>query len=70
LLSDHELRPHLEAGDAIAFVGLAEKWRDIEKQTENLGFGISYAVSLAKKKAEDPGLIRVSPMRQELKRAA
>jgi hypothetical protein len=72
LLRDDELRPHLQAGDAIAFVGLAGKWRDIERQVEKLGFGNSYAVSLAKRKAGDPGFIRVSPTTQDklLKTAA
>jgi hypothetical protein len=62
LLRDEELRPHLQAGDAVAFVGLADKWKNIERQIEHLGFGDFYAVSLAKKRAGDPGLIRVSPL--------
>ena len=65
LLRDEELRLHLEAGDALAFVGLAEKWKNIERQVESLGFGASYAVSLAKKRPGDPGFIRVSPIRLE-----
>jgi hypothetical protein len=62
LLRDEELRPHLQAGDAVAFVGLADNWRNIERQVEHLGFGDSYAVSKAKKQAGEPGLIRVSPI--------
>jgi hypothetical protein len=61
LLRDEELRLHLQAGDAVAFVGLADKWKNIERQVEHLGFGDSYAVSLVKR-ASDPGFIRVSPV--------
>jgi len=63
LLQDTELRPHLEAGDAIAFVGLARQWKHLERQIERLGFGDLYAVSVAKKRTGDPGFIRVSPVR-------
>ena len=66
LLKDEEIRIHLEAGDTIAFVGLGDKWKDLERQVERLGFGDSYAVSLAKKRRADPGFIRVSPIRTKL----
>ena len=32
LLKDEEIRIHLEAGDTIAFVGLGDKWKDLERQ--------------------------------------
>ena len=63
LLRDEELLPHLRCKDAIGFVGLAQNWKEIERQVERLGFGDSYAVSLGKKRLHDPGFIRVTPVR-------
>jgi hypothetical protein len=63
LLRDEELRFHLAAGDTIAFVGLASKWKYLERQVERLGFGDSYAVTVAKKRTGDSGFIRVSPVK-------
>jgi hypothetical protein len=63
LLKDEEIQLHLNAGHAIAFVGLADKWKELDRQVERLGFGDLYAVSLSKKRRSDPGFIRVSPVR-------
>ncbi len=64
LLSDDELRPHLERGDSVAFTGLAKAWQEIESQVERLGFGTHYAVSRARKAAAagEQEVIRVSPV--------
>ena len=42
LLSDEELRPHLERGDSVVFSGIAKAWQEIERQ---IGFGDNYDVS-------------------------
>jgi hypothetical protein len=63
LLRDEELLRHLKSQEVIVFVGLAQKWKDIEHQVERLGFGGSYAVSIGKKRRRDPGFIRVSPVK-------
>jgi hypothetical protein len=67
LLSDEELRPHLERGDVVVFEGLGCEWEEIERQVERLGFGDAYAVSRSRK-AGVPGeqaIIRVSPVRTQ-----
>jgi hypothetical protein len=69
MLKDEEIRPHLEAGEQIAFVGLAHKWKQLERQVDRLGFGDSYTVSLAKKRRSDPGFIRVSPLAADFTRS-
>ena len=65
LLSDEELRPHLERGDVIAFKGVGREWEEIERQVERLGFGDKYAVSRARRAgaAGEETSIRVSPVR-------
>jgi hypothetical protein len=65
LLSDDELRSHLERGDSLVFDGLAQEWHEIEHQVERLGFGDSYGVSRGRspKRQGEPERIRVSPLR-------
>ena len=66
LLSDDELRPHLERGDSVVFSGIAKAWQEIERQVERLGFGDNYAVSLTKRAgtARERDVTRVSPVRR------
>ena len=66
LLSDEELRPHLERGDSVAFSGIANAWQEIERQVERLGFGDNYAVSRTRGEGatREQGAIRVSPVRR------
>ena len=64
LLSDDELRPHLERGDSVVFSGIAKAWQEIERQVERLGFGDIYAVSLTKGAARERDVTRVSPVRR------
>ena len=66
LLSDEELRPHLERGDNVVFSGIAKAWQEIERQVERIGFGDNYAVSRTKGAgtARDQDVIRVSPVRR------
>jgi len=70
LLSDEELRPHLERGDSVAFKGLGREWEEIERQVERLGFGDAYAVSRTKKTGSsgEESFIRVSPVRSQQER--
>jgi hypothetical protein len=65
LLSDEELRPHLEHGDSVVFSGIAKAWEEIERQIERLGFGDNYAVSRTSGAGTTraQGVIRVSPVR-------
>jgi hypothetical protein len=65
LLSDEELRPHLERGDGIAFKGLGREWEEIERQVERLGFGDTYVVSRTRRAGVpgEEGFVRVSPLR-------
>jgi hypothetical protein len=65
LLSDDELRSHLERGDSLVFQGLTEGWQQIEAQVERLGFGNGYGVSRGKsqKTQGESERIRVSPLR-------
>ena len=65
LLSDDELRAHLERGDTITFTEAVKGWQEIERQVERLGFGDQYAVSRGSK-PEATGSrshTRVSPLR-------
>ncbi len=67
LLSDDELRPHLERGDAVAFQGLGGEWEEIEQQVERLGFGDAYAVCRTKR-VGGPGeekSVKVVPFRAQ-----
>lgn len=65
LLSNEEMRPHLERGETIVFQGLSTAWQEIELQVENLGFGDTYAVSRTRKRgaAHEQDVVRVSPLR-------
>ena len=65
LLSDEELRPHLERGDSVVFSGIAKAWQEIERQVERIGFGDNYAVSRTKGAGttREQDVIRVSPIR-------
>ena len=67
LLSDAELRPHLERGDSVAFKGLWGKWEDVERQVERLGFGDTYTVCRTKKPGapSEESSIRVVPLRTQ-----
>lgn len=66
LLSDEELRPHLERGDSVVFSGITKTWQEIEGQVERLGFGDNYAVSRTRGAgtAREQDVIRVSPVRR------
>lgn len=65
LLSDGELRVHLEHGDDVIFQGAAHEWHQIERQVERLGFGDIYSVSRGKsaKAQGEPERIRLSLLR-------
>ena len=65
LLSDEELRLHLERSDSVVFSGIAKAWQEIEGQVERLGFGDNYAVSRTRGAgtAHKQDVIRVSPVR-------
>lgn len=65
LLSDEELRPHLERGDSVVFKETAKDWQLIEHQIEQLGFGDDYAVSRTWRRGLTGGedLTRVNPVR-------
>ncbi len=65
LLSDDELRPHLERGDTLVFTATAKAWQQIERQVERLGFGDDYAVSRTTRPVPSGAqtLTRVSPVR-------
>lgn len=45
ILRDEELRPQLETGDVIFFLGRRVKLEEIERQIERLGFGELYIAS-------------------------
>ena len=64
LLSDDELRAHLERGDTIVFADPVKDWEEIERQVERLGFGGDYAVSRGSKSEPTGPMkhIRVSPL--------
>jgi len=66
LLSDDELRTHLERGDTVVFSGLAKAWKEIERQVERLGFGTDYAVSRTKGTgvSREQDVTRVGPVRR------
>jgi hypothetical protein len=46
LLSDEQLRPHLESGETLLFRG--KKLGPLERQIERLGFADHYFVSMTK----------------------
>ena len=66
LLTDDELRPHLERGDSVVFSGITKAWQEIEGQVERLGFGDNCAVSRTRGAgtAREQDVIRVSPVRR------
>lgn len=57
-LTDAELRPLLEAGEGIAFVGKVARWQQIERQVERLGFGDLYVVTFTQGKHEPKILVK------------
>ena len=59
LLQDQELRPHLEKGEALLFIGLGRDWQRIERQVERLGFGELYVIS---QRGSRLASTRVSPL--------
>ena len=65
LLSDEELRAHLERGDTLIFKGLPKAWQELDRQVERLGFGDDYAVSRISKwtTAGEEAITRVTPVR-------
>lgn len=67
LLSDEELRPHLDRGDTLLFKALPKAWQQIERQVERLGFGDDYAVSRTSKTgpAGEQHVTRVTPVRRQ-----
>ncbi len=67
LLSDDELRPHLERGDTLLFKGGPKAWQDVERQVDRLGFGDDYAVSRTSKAgpAGEQHVTRVTPVRRQ-----
>ena len=65
LLSDDELRSHLQRGDTVLFQGTPKAWQDIERQVERLGFGDEYAVSRTSGAAHDQDVTRVTPLRPQ-----
>lgn len=67
LLSDDELRPHLERGDTLLFKGGPKAWQAIERQVEKLGFGNDYAVCRTSKPgpAGAQHVTRVTPVRRQ-----
>jgi hypothetical protein len=48
LLTDDELRAHLERGETIIFKGLSRERQQIERQVEKLGFGELYFATQSK----------------------
>jgi len=44
ILSDDEMRLHLERGDMLVFQGMGGNWEEMEEQIERLGFGNQYLV--------------------------
>jgi hypothetical protein len=64
LLSDDELRPHLERVDTILFKGTPKAWHVVERQVERLGFGDEYAVSRTSNAGAsgEEDVTRVSPV--------
>jgi hypothetical protein len=53
LLTDDELRQHLEAKDTIIFAGWPFRWQELERQVERLGFGELFLVSALRGKRGD-----------------
>ena len=62
ILSDDQMRSHLQSGNTLLFEGLADDWETVERQIERLGFGDTYLVSLVKGRGGD--LTKVMPVRK------
>jgi len=62
LLSDDEMRAHLERTETVVFSGMSREWQQIERQVERLGFGESYFVLL--RKGVRGGTIKVAPAKE------
>jgi len=62
-LTDGELRPQLEAGNTISFVGREISYQTIERQVERLGFSDLYIVSAMHGRATNQVRIQVKPCR-------
>src|SRR5215510_9691036 len=60
-LTDDQLRPQLEAGDIIFFLGPQFRLQEIERQVERLGFAEGYIVSATRGPNSDRAKIRVKP---------
>src|SRR4051812_21881245 len=57
-LTDGELRPQLEAGETISFVGGEISLHKIESQVDRLGFGDLYIVSAMQGRQTEPTRIQ------------
>jgi hypothetical protein len=64
------LRPELEAGDVIFFLGEQLKLYEVEEQVERLGFGEMYLVSRSRKLDAARAKIRLKPASGRGARAA
>jgi hypothetical protein len=62
VLSDDELRPQLETGDIIFFLGRGIKLQEVERQVERLGFAEQYIVSATQRPNAERAKIRVKPV--------
>lgn len=60
LISDDQMRVHLERQETLLFEGLGREWQQIERQVERLGFGEQYVVS---QRASSGGSTKVSAER-------
>jgi len=60
-LTDGELRPQLEAGDTLSFVGGEISFQTIERQVDRLGFGDLYVVSAMRGRQTAATRIQVKP---------
>jgi hypothetical protein len=60
-LADAELRPQLEAGDTLSFVGVEISLQSIERQVDRLGFGDLYIVSAMRGRQTQATRIQVKP---------
>ena len=60
-LTDGELRPQLEAGDTLSFIGVEMSLQSIERQVDRLGFGDLYIVSAMRGRQTQATRIQVKP---------
>ena len=61
-LTDGELRPQLEAGDTLSFIGVEMSLQSIERQVDRLGFGELYIVSATQGRQTEVTRIQVKPL--------